>query len=367
MKRKVLFFLYSLSGGGAERTVVNIINNLDKDKYSVVLVLASDNNSDYLDLLDNNIEVKVLKIKRLRFSLFKLRNCIIKENPDILFSTINGNNIIMLLAKFLSFKKIPTIIREASNRTQSGSVTHVNRILTKVLYNRLSTKIIALSEGVKYDLVNNFHINENKIVQIYNPVEVDKIIELSGEEITDLHKNDGEKLIVTVGRMAEAKDHRTLIRAFSILSKKIKAKLIIVGRGEHEKELKVLSNELGLGNSVQFIGFKKNPYKYMKAADVFVLSSRWEGFGHVIVEAMSTGTPVISTDCNSGPREIIQENKYGVLVPVGGVEELSESLVELLSDSNLLNYYSTQGRKRAKDFLASHITKQYEKVFEECY
>lgn len=363
VKRKVLFFLYSLSGGGAERTVINIINNIDKNKFDVLLVIGTNKNNDYINLVNKDVKIKTLDCKKLRLSLLKLRNNISKENPDILFSTINANNIILLLAKLLTFKKIPTIVREANNRTESGSVTTINRIITKFLYNKVSTKVIALSKGVKDDLVNNFQIDHNKIEVIYNPVEVEKIQESSKEEIQGFRRNKNEKLIVSVGRLVDQKDYPNLIKAFRLVNEKINSRLLILGKGPKETELKRLCEALDVKEKVQFLGFKNNPYKYMKGADVFVLSSKWEGFGHVIVEAMATGTPVISTDCNSGPKEIIKENEYGVLVSVGDPKELTEKIIELFNNQDLMDRYSIQGSKRSKDFHANNIIKQYEKVF----
>src|SRR5690625_3087537 len=310
MKKKVLFFLFSLSGGGAERTVINVMNNINEEKYEVLLVLGTDKSNDYIDLLKKDIEVRVLHSSKLRYCLWKLAKCIRKEKPDLLFSTINANNIILLLASILSLRKVPTIVREANNRTQSGSVSFMNKGMPNILYNNFSKKVIALSDGVKNDLAKNFHVKENKIDVIYNPIEVDKIKKLSRDEVRELNKNGEERVIISVGRLVEQKDFRTLLNAFSRVSQIINSRLIILGKGPQECELTELSKDLGIEEKVSFLGFKNNPYKYMSKADVFILSSQWEGFGHVIVEAMATGTPVISTNCNSGPAEIIQKDRY---------------------------------------------------------
>lgn len=361
-KKKILFFLYNLAGGGAERTIINIINNLDQDLFDIVLVIGTNKNNDYGDLINKNIKLVCLNSSRLRFSIFKLRKCILSEKPDLLFSTMNAINIVMLLSKLLTFKKIPVIVREANNRTQSGKVSFINKVLTTFLYNRVATKVISLSEGVKKDLIDNFHVKESNINVIYNPVEVEKIQELSKEKVVDINIEKNEKLIIAVGRLVEQKDHETLIKAFEMVNRVVKSKLIIIGKGPKERELKRLSKNLGVEGNVKFLGFKKNPYKYMRLADVLVLSSKWEGFGHVIVEAMSVGTPVISTNCNSGPGEIIGDDKYGLLVPVGNSKELANKLIELLNNQHKMNHYSHRGMERAKVFHAAKITKQYEKI-----
>lgn len=363
MRKKIMFFLYALSGGGAERTVINIINNIDKNKFEIVLVLGTNKNNDYIEFLSKDIKLKILNSKKLRYSILKLANCIRLERPDLIFSTINANNITLLLAKILTFRKIPTIVREAHNLSQSGFVLNINKWLTSILYNKVSDKIIALSNGVKDDLINNFGIKKDKINVIYNPIEIEVIKKMSNEKIKDFVKKDDEKLLIAVGRLVEQKDFATLIKAFNIVSKKVNSKLLILGKGPLENELKDLCKSFGLENKVKFLGFKKNPYKYMKMADVFILSSKYEGFGHVVVEAMACGTPVISTDCNSGPPEIIENNKYGILVPVGDYKLLANEIIKLLGDEMLQKRLSKIGIKRAQEFEAKSIVKKYEKIF----
>lgn len=363
MREKIIFYLNSLSGGGAERTVVNIINNLNHKKYEVVLVLGTNKNNDYIHLISKNIKVKIINSSGILNNLLKLRKCIIEEKPDLLFSTLNPNNLVLLVAKMLTFRKIPTIIREANNRTASGYVSTRNKLMTYFLYNYFAKKIVALSKGVKVDLVENFKIRKDKIEVIYNPVEVEKIKKLSLEKVDDLTISKDEKVIIAVGRLVEQKDFITLIRSMPLVLEKTKAKLIILGKGPLEFKLKKLSEDLEISDNIEFLGFRNNPYKYMFNADLFVLTSKWEGFGHVIVEAMATGTPVIATDCDSGPVEIIKSNKYGVLVPVGNQKKLSKKIIELLKDEKKLKVYKKYGYLRAKDFDASNIVLQYEKLF----
>lgn len=364
MKKKIMIFMFSLKGGGAERTIVNIINHLDEEKFDVIFVLGTDADSDYLELLKDSIKIIVLNCRKPKYSIFKLRNCIKKEKPDVLFSTVNKNNIVLLLAKILSFRKIPTVIREASHRTQSGKVTNKNKLLTRVLYNLFSSKIVALSEGVREDLITNFKISEKKTKVIYNPVDINYIKSSMNEEIQDsFNLKSDEKIIIAVGRLAKVKDFPTLIKAFEIVLKDVNARLFILGRGPLESELKQLSKQLNISDKIEFLGFQKNPYKYIKQADVFVLSSKWEGFAHVIVEAMTIGTPVISTNCKSGPAEIIGDNEYGILVPVQDYKLMAEQIILLFKNDNMGNNYANLGIERSYTFEARKITKKYEDLF----
>ena len=363
LRKKVLFYMFNLAGGGAERTIVNIVNNMDNSKFEVVLVIGSKSNNDYLNLVNKNIKIIYLQSYRHRQSLLKLSKTIRKEKPDLLFSTLNKNNIILIISKLLAFKRIPTIVREANNRTQAGRVSRINKLFTFILYNYFSDKVISLSKGVKDDLVKNFNIKKNKIEVIYNPVDLKNINKLKKEKVCALDLATDEKLIIAVGKLGEQKDYSTLFRAFQVVSNNMKVKLIILGKGPEENKLKALCQDLVIEKKVLFMGFKDNPYKYIRKADVFVLTSKWEGFGHVIVEAMAVGTPVIATDCNSGPAEIIEDDKYGILVPVKNHETIAEKIIELLKDEKRRKNYIELGYKRSKDFNAVNIVKQYESIF----
>lgn len=354
--------MYNLAGGGAERTVVNLINNLDKKKYEILLVIGSNNHNDYIELIDNTVEIINLNASRQREALFRLAKIIRKNTPDLMFTTINKNNIVLSLAKMISLKRIPIVIREANNRTQSGKVTYTNKCFTRIIYNYIPTVIIALSKGVREDLIRNFHVNKRKIEVIYNPIELKNIVKIKGEELVDIKINSNEKLIIAVGKLEEQKDYPTLLKAFNLIVKEIKVKLVILGKGPYEKQLKELTKDLGLENSIKFVGFQNNPYKYMNIADLFILTSKWEGFGHVIVEAMATGVPVISTDCNSGPAEII-EKKYGILVEVGDYKKIATEAIEILSNDRKHEKLKELGYRRAQDFEASKIIKEYDIIF----
>lgn len=361
--KKVLFYMYNLAGGGAERTVINIINNLDKDRIKPILVIGSKTNNDYLYLINKNIKIIQLDCKRHRESLWKLAKVIKKEEPDLLFSTLNMNNIVLTGSRLLTFKKIPVIVREANTRSEVGNISLVNKILTYISYNHIASQVISLSNGVKDDLVKNFNVNEKRIQVIYNPVDITNIEEKKKEGITDFEKNKDQKVIIAVGKLGRQKDYPTLLKAMKKVSEKKNVKLLILGKGPDEKELKQTCFDLDISDRVTFLGFKNNPYKYIYQADIFVLSSIWEGFGHVIVESMAVGTPVVVTDCKSGPAEILKEDEYGILVPTKNPEILSSKIIELLDDEKKYNMYKERGFQRANDFNVHKIVNQYETVF----
>ena len=169
-------------------------------------------------------------------------------------------------------------------------------------------------------------------------------------------------MILAAGRLHVSKDFPTLLRAFSLVRKEIPSRLVILGEGEKRKELEDLAQELGIRKDHDLPGFVENPYKYMKHATVFVLSSQWEGFGNVLVEAMACGCPVISTDCPSGPREILRDGEYGVLVPPKDSEKLAQGILRVLENQDLRRELSEKGKKRALDFTVDRAVEEYVKL-----
>jgi len=196
-------------------------------------------------------------------------------------------------------------------------------------------KVVAVSKGVADDLVRITRLPKDKIQVIYNPVVTSEFFIKAEEPLDHPWFKPGEPpVILGVGRLTEAKDFPTLIRAFTLVRKERPARLMILGEGEDRPKLDALVKELGLEKDVALPGFVENPYKYMKRAAVFVLSSKWEGLPTVLIEAMALGTPVVSTACPSGPSEILEGGKWGRLVPVGDVEALAKAIVEALSTSH---------------------------------
>ncbi|SDZ55659.1 Glycosyltransferase involved in cell wall bisynthesis [Evansella caseinilytica] len=365
-KIKILFFIYQMGGGGAARTLLNIINNLDRNKFSPVLVTLNYNGTYESEIQDDVAFIK-LPTKRLSRSVFQLVRIIKNENIDLVFSTIPRVNTIAILAAKLSFTKVKTVVREADNL---GGNWRTNLLLLGFgcMY-KLSDQIVSLSEGVKENLVQRYKVKPTSIKVIYNPVDLEAIhekietgqVEPAFSEI--LSKK--EKLIITAGRLVEQKDQKTLLRAFSEVTKKINSQLVILGEGPLKNELILQAKELNIQGCVHFFGFQSNPYVYLKNADLFVLSSKHEGFSHVIAEALATGTPVVSTECKSGPAEVLNNGEYGYLCAVGDADDMANKMLDILRLSKMeKKEMEAKGYSRASHFDAKKIVKQYEEVFE---
>jgi glycosyltransferase involved in cell wall biosynthesis len=210
--------------------------------------------------------------------------------------------------------------------------------------------------------MKTFNLPPEKIKNIYNPHDIDKIQELSKEQINHPWLVDKKyPVIINVGRLTYQKGQNILLKAFKIVSEKIESRLIILGEGPLFKQLKDLAKELGIENKVDFVGFQKNPFAFIANSDVFVLSSRWEGFPNVLIEAMACGVPVISTDCPSGTNEIIEDGVNGLLVPIE-VDKLAESLLWILTNIEFSKRIAKMGQENVRKFDKFKIFEDYLRV-----
>lgn len=200
-------------------------------------------------------------------------------------------------------------------------------LLAKILYKK-AHKITAVSSGAADELATLIKVPLKKIQVIYNPVLLDRIVKSSLEQPEHPWFSENIPIFIAMGRLVEQKDYPTLIRAFAIVSEKMQARLIILGEGHLRKELEKQIREYNLEDKISLPGQVNNPWSYMKGARLFIFSSSTEGFGCALVEAMACGIPVISTDCPSGPREILEGGKWGKLVPVGDCRALAHGILE---------------------------------------
>ena len=283
----------------------------------------------------------ILLTKRLRLgsvlpSTFKLVRYLKKEHPDVLFAFSNAN-FPALWGRWLSGVSLPVIINEQVHPTLSAKLSPnlVERFmpLLKRLFYPHADAIVAVSHGVADDLAKVTRIPRGRIRVIYNPVVIPDLLQKVEEPVKHPWFSDGSQPIVLgVGRLHIQKDFPTLIKAFAMVRQKRPVKLVILGDGEERPRLEALVKKLGLENDVWMPGFVDNPFTFMAKVSVFVLSSAWEGFGNVLVEALACGCPVVSTDCPSGPSEILEGGKWGKLVPVGDHEKLAEAILETIEN-----------------------------------
>ena len=311
MKKRVSILIYSLAGGGAER-VVSILSDALSEEYDVTLVLM--NNTIAFDIprhiqiffLENSDPHEHGMKKLLKLPLLGLRykRFCQKNSIDISLAFTNRPSYISIFAKIFG-NHIPTIISERTTPSmmykENNLLSRVNKLLIRYLYPRADT-IITNSEGNRLDLIKHFFIDPQCIETIYNPFDLTKIKQSAIKEVPE-HSFDIFTFI-SVGRLDRGKNHRLLIEAFSMLEDTA-TQLIILGEGVEREGLQRYIRSLSLQERVFLLGFDRNPYQYLIRSDLFVFTSRYEGFPNVLVESLACGLPVISTDCKSGPREIL--------------------------------------------------------------
>jgi glycosyltransferase involved in cell wall biosynthesis len=375
-KIKITFFTSNLEVGGAERSIVKLANALGKNYFEVSFLLCSAKGF-LLQSLSKEITVVDLKSPNIGLCLIKVIKYFREEKPDIIFSALDQINIVSIFASFFCKRKPKIIITERS--TFSRVSTHasskiINKIIRRFILPRLvkifykkADLIICVSRGVAND-ISEIIGNLPNIEVVYNPVVDSNFLELSKEPVTDFNINSKLlPIILAVGRLTKAKDYPTLLRAFSIVLRERPAYLVILGEGEERKNIENLIKKLNILENVFLLGFQKNPLKYMAKADIFVLSSILEGFPNVLVEAMACGVPVVSTVCQSGPNEIVENEKNGLLVPVEDEGALAGAIIKLLTNPGLRKRLSEEGKKRAEDFSTKIIVKQYEEVMNKLF
>lgn len=362
-----------LKGGGAERSIINLASNLDRDKYDISIVAGNIAENIQLDT-SKNIRIFNLESSGLPTLFIKLIKYLKEEKPDILVSALPHINTISMMAKKFSGVGTLIVLTEHTiiSLIPSTARTWVRKIGARFILPHLmgffypkADAVICVAKGVMDDLARLVGRLPTMEV-IHNPVFDDNIITLSQEPIGQEQNffNGGKPFIIAVGRLVKAKNYPSLLKAFRIVLKIITADLVILGDGPEEDKLKKMAVDLGVADNVKFLGFKPNPYKYMSRASVFALSSIREGFGNVIVEAMACGAPVVAADYNSGPSEIIEDGVNGLLVDPQNEKALAEAIIKILKDKDLAKILSDNGRARAKYFSVEKSVKEYEKVFE---
>jgi glycosyltransferase involved in cell wall biosynthesis len=375
IKSNLMFVIHSLSGGGAERVMINLLKHLDRTKYRLTLALLNPGGEYFSDLPDDVELTKLRDYRGKRFffhRIFDLRKAIRLHKPDLIVSFMTGSNISLTRTKLFGGMNFPLIIREGNNpslnirKNISNLWLSYKKIELRLLY-RTANRIISISEGIKTDLSSNWGINEHKIITIPNPIIFKEIKTKSAESISEPFSipNDNRPTIIAVGRLVKQKGYEYMLRAFQLVRAVTPARLIILGKGDLQSDLQDSINRLGMENDVTLLGFAQNPFAYLNRSKVYLSTSLWEGFHLTIAEAMACGVPPVATDCDFGPREIIQDRVNGFLVPVGNIEKIAEKVIELLTDDDLRTKISENAKARALDFDISKIVKEYEKVFDQ--
>jgi glycosyltransferase involved in cell wall biosynthesis len=345
-KKPIAFFIPNLYGGGAEKVVINLLKDMSQLNLPLDLVVASAE-GPYLEQIPKNVHLVNLAKGGVLKSVLPLSRYLKDNRPRVLISHMNHANVAAVLANKIA--RIDTKLILVEHNTLSVGKSKLLRakfipIMMKWVY-PYADNIVCVSEGVAQDLIFQLGLAKEKVKVIYNPVVNEELITKAQESIEHPWFYKGAPpVFLSVGRLTEQKDFITLLEAFALLKEQVEARLLILGDGELRGKLEARIDQLGIAEYVSLPGFTTNPYRYMSQASAFVLSSRWEGLGIVLIEAMACGCPVIATDCPSGPQEILEAGKYGYLSPVGEVKALAKNMLQVLKapiSKDLLKQRST--------------------------
>lgn len=358
--KKISIFIPNLSGGGAERAMITIANGLG-NKYTVDLVVSNASGS-YRDEINDSVKVVDLKSKSLRWSFFKLISYINSEKPDTIISALASANIICSIARVFTKRRFKLILSEraaviAALKDNPRWQARIMPLLIRITYPHADF-IVCVAKDIAKELKEVFGLKSEKLKVIYNAVVTEKLIENSMQEFDNPYFNHSKiPMILGVGRLTSQKNFASLIHAFSTIRKKQKSKLVILGEGPLLNDLKNLSKELNIHKDVYFPGFVKNPFVWMKHAKVFVLSSAYEGLPNALIQAMACGTQVVSTNCPTGPSEILEDGKWGFLCPVDDNHSLAQGISNILENHNQKDVF-----KRSQYFSLERALERYEQL-----
>ncbi|MFZ0450468.1 MAG: glycosyltransferase [Desulfatiglandaceae bacterium] len=332
----IAFFMASLSNGGIGKMRIHLTRELVKRGVKVDLLLGREE-GPYFQNVDPDVRIVRLGTSHAVRSLPKLIRYLRREHPDVLVTERIRVNVAAIRAR--RFARVKTRIyagihtamsREIKNLRPEKRKTHLPLMQR---YYPQNDGYIAVSKGVAEDLVNMIDVPAGKIHVVYNPVVTKDLLTKAREPLDHpWFMPPGPPVILGTGRLEPQKDFPTLLHAFAAVRKSRSCRLVILGEGGERNSLEALASQLGIKEDLQLPGFVANPYAFMARADVFVLSSLWEGSPNVLTEALAVGTPVVSTDCRDGPKEILQNGRYGPLVSVGDRDALADAIAKTLDN-----------------------------------
>lgn len=348
-QRVITFYIPSFERGGVERLIINLTKELlSRDIVVNVLVRETDST---INQLDDRVNVERLEslagvssfvhgilpphVANAILSLPAYVTYLRQTAPDLLISMQTSP--FAVLGATIAGRGTTVAIRESNTpsvatRDSEHTIGRLALLAKRLTYPQ-ADHVIAVSEDAATDITDSIGIPCEDVSVIYNPTYSPEIEAKADEPIDHPWFSDEDvPILVSVGRFSDQKDFETLLRAFAMVKDERPVRLVLVGDGKNKQRLEQLTSGLGLENNVEFVGYQSNPYKFMAKADLFVLSSRYEGLPNVLIEAIGVGTPVIATDCPSGPREILLDGEAGTLVPVGHEQALAEAIVEALEN-----------------------------------
>lgn len=355
MTARLLCLLPDLDGGGAQRTMVNLVNALPAQGFDVRLAVARTGGPAAAWLREPERLVD-LGCRRTLAAPLPLRRLVRQWRPDALFSTMVDANLVASLATLEMAGRPALVLRETNSHRARGDLSWLRRRVIGWAYRRAEA-VVALSSGVERELAADYGLDRSRLVTLPNPVEVAAIG--TRVEASSPFAVSNRPVVLGVGRLTRQKGFDLLVEAVARMPAP-RPRVVLLGDGDDRGALAAQAARLGV--NLDLPGFVADPAPWMAACDLFVLSSRWEGFGHVIVEAMACGAPVVAFDCPHGPADIIRDGETGMLIDNGDLDGLARSIGALLADPSRRHSLATAGRAAAQDFQTETVAARYAEV-----
>lgn len=367
----VCFVIPSLAGGGAERAAVEVLNAMDDERWERSMFLF-ERTGPFLRDVSSGIRIASADTQSPVARWLALRRFIRQSRPDVIVACLSywttataaraaaaGSRVVFAIST-----PVGAFLDDPDFRWSTPWRRRIFTIAMRAAC-ALADRVIATSKGVADDLVASFGGKSDRIRVVHNPVNVNQVAAAASEPIEgcDLARWT-PPVVVAAGRLAEAKNYPLLVDAIGILRERIPATLFILGAGEQESSLRALIATRGLEGSVHLCGFRRNPWSYMARADVFALTSRYEGFGNVLVEAMACGVPVVAT-ASPGTREIITPDANGLLVERHEPHAFADALRRIIEDRTLRDHLAEKARRHAERYRTDAIARDYDRVLTE--
>ncbi|GAA0768052.1 glycosyltransferase [Clostridium subterminale] len=368
--KKIIFLTQNLDGGGAERVLVDTVNNLDASKYDITIMTVQ-NKGIYREQLNSNIKYRTLNPFKNVF-IEKIWNKLIWKYFYKMIHKIFINNKYDIEIAYLEGVSTKIISQSKNRKSKKLAWVHIdlyNFFYTEKIFRNIQCQkecyskfdnIICVSNGVKENFIKRFDIEKNVSV-LYNVLDNNAIC-LKAEEDINYSNFENDFIICTIGRLTKQKAYDRLLRVHNkLINEGLNYKLWIIGEGEDREKLEEYIEENNLSNTVKLYGFQKNPYKYLGKSNIFVCSSIAEGFSTVATEAVILGIPVVTTDC-AGMRELLEDNLYGIIVE-NSEKALYKGLKQIISNPEVYNKYLEKVKMRSEEYKIEKRIKEVEYYF----
>lgn len=394
-KKNLLFFIGELGSGGAERVLMEILKHLDREKYTLTVVVNRAGGYFYDKLPDDVTLIDRSLIRKSKYDLYDriygLPKIIKQQKADLVVAVMQGAGRSLMRSRILIDRKVKLVIRIGNNpkshlfKNQTPFWNRIEKFETTHFFPKADSTI-AISSGIKEALIEDLNLKPRRVDMIHNPVDVQKLQRLKKVKSDDSRLDDVEDLqrmnkmktsdsqfsdveefkkLVAIGRLIPEKGYDEMIRVFQKVRSEIPCKLTILGDGPLRADLQSQIDNLGLQGDINMTGFVENPWSYLDDADLYLTTSRSEGFHLTIVEAMACGVVPVATNCDYGPREIITDGVDGRLVPVDDTKAIADAVIELLQNPEKRQNMVIQALKRAQNFDISVVVREYEALIDE--